>query len=420
VWLLIAAPVDAEPPVWVAVTIDQAREEVTGWAVERDRDDACAAALAAALEHGRPASLHAAPPLHAAAARHDLEVADYTPEQLPLVETFTRLLTTHGPDVAAGRDPAMLHFLEATTVLHQALAAGEVDAVAEVSRTGADRALVMIRPGVEGAMICLDPDDLPAFEEAMAANRPLGVATRGVAFVPIAECDDAMIDELQEHGWAHPEVLPVVHVTDQRGRAIDFDGDVLADLADLMEVLLAAGCEDAVHGRLDEPSLFLDAGDGRSAQIDWRGDLDEWTGRFIDGDLLELEARLDGGEPLVRRLVVRGGITLGDLHGVIQASIDGGAGQPHQFQLDDRRFGPLDADAEPGLVSEDEHRLDELVRPGDRLGYRYAAGGAVVHTVAVTAAREAGDDDPPAACVGGEGGRYDAEAIRARLDELFV
>jgi hypothetical protein len=103
-----------------------------------------------------------------------------------------------------------------------------------------------------------------------------------------------------------------------------------------------------------------------------------------------------------RRVLVRAGITLRDLHEVIQRAMGWENYHMHVFSTGSQEFGS--PDAELGYASDKKARLSEVLTvPGDRLRYSYDFGDGWEHDIVLEDIRPA---EPTAAypvCVAGKG-----------------
>jgi len=106
-------------------------------------------------------------------------------------------------------------------------------------------------------------------------------------------------------------------------------------------------------------------------------------GRDRKGGVLEIEVTLRHVQPRVwRRIRVRGGTTLGELHHVIQAAMGWDEEHLHKFVAGDRSYGPRDMSREP--IGENENRItvsDALPRRRSRILYEYDFGDGWEHDI---------------------------------------
>jgi hypothetical protein len=127
--------------------------------------------------------------------------------------------------------------------------------------------------------------------------------------------------------------------------------------------------------------------------------------------LLRVRVDLDGSKPAIwRRLELHGDLTVGGLHGILQAAMGWTDSHLHRFWLGPAKrlwTGPYlltDWDVEEGEegTHEDAVELSQVLRaPGDRLFYSYDFGDGWDHTIKVEAVLACPDDAPPARCTGG-------------------
>lgn len=134
--------------------------------------------------------------------------------------------------------------------------------------------------------------------------------------------------------------------------------------------------------------------------------------------LLTVRVDIDEAKPPVwRRLALRGDMTAGDLHDVLQSVFGWEYAHLHRFWIGPTKQiyrGPyLSTDEDEDdqfdilhrrgpVAHEDEVRLDQLLTaPADRLFYTYDFGDDWHHTIAVEHVRGATAADPQATCLGG-------------------
>ena len=99
------------------------------------------------------------------------------------------------------------------------------------------------------------------------------------------------------------------------------------------------------------------------------------------------------------------GITLAELHHIVQASMGWEDSHLHQFEdLDGTRYGSV-AWGGSDLVDEEKVRLSQLLRkPGDIIAYEYDFGDSWVHAIELAAVQEYRKPrDGGLACIGGRG-----------------
>ncbi|WP_233598702.1 plasmid pRiA4b ORF-3 family protein [Amycolatopsis sp. WAC 01375] len=111
--------------------------------------------------------------------------------------------------------------------------------------------------------------------------------------------------------------------------------------------------------------------------------------------LLEIE-----GLPVWRRVLVPAAIPLDRLHVVIQAAMGWENYHLHYFLDGQTYYG----EAEPELQYRDERevRLDDLVKPGDRLEYNYDFGDSWDHEILIEEATVATSDERYTRCIAGQ------------------
>jgi putative transposase len=101
--------------------------------------------------------------------------------------------------------------------------------------------------------------------------------------------------------------------------------------------------------------------------------------------ILPLTIRLVGTEPPIwRRVLVRSSMTFAQLHQVFQLTMGWTNAHLHEFQVDNRRIGPIHADLDDGegLMDEKQLRLDQVFSPTDTLfQYTYDFGDGWEHEV---------------------------------------
>ena len=143
------------------------------------------------------------------------------------------------------------------------------------------------------------------------------------------------------------------------------------------------------------------------------------------GDIVKLKVTLTGIRPPVwRRLLLPAGMTLGDLHDAIQASMGWENAHLHDFDIDGRRYG--DPGTTDDVISEERLTLAAIHRTGiERFQYTYDFGDDWVHLITIegTIPAVAGQRYP--ACIAGKrscppedcGGPYGyAHFLAARID----
>jgi hypothetical protein len=117
--------------------------------------------------------------------------------------------------------------------------------------------------------------------------------------------------------------------------------------------------------------------------------------------LLEIEP------PIWRRFHVREDITLTALHDYIQGVMQGWMDcHLHEFEIGGERYGVPDHEyddvPEMRQKNEKQHRLCDLVRPGDVFLYRYDFGDNWEHTVGVEERLQADPDVKYPICIAGQ------------------
>lgn len=154
-----------------------------------------------------------------------------------------------------------------------------------------------------------------------------------------------------------------------------------ADLA-LLQSLMANAGRDMFAGMFDEPTPEVRAVPERTRGFRVRVDL------------------MYAKPPIWRRLDLSGGLTLGELHVVLQVAMGWTGSHLHRFGVGpDRRARAhfataLDLSEGDDGISEDEVRLDQVVAAkGDRLFYDYDFGDGWEHVLVV---EEVLEDPPPA------------------------
>ncbi len=102
-------------------------------------------------------------------------------------------------------------------------------------------------------------------------------------------------------------------------------------------------------------------------------------------EVLEIRVQLQYIEPPIwRRLRIRSGATLADLHRAIQAAMDWSDSHLHEFFITGRRYGPLHEDAPEELIDETKTVLATLgLKPAMRFTYNYDFGDNWEHDIRV-------------------------------------
>jgi len=133
-----------------------------------------------------------------------------------------------------------------------------------------------------------------------------------------------------------------------------------------------------------QPQKGRDQGYGTSGRAEQQAQLTEGM-----AEVFQLKLTLEGSQPAIwRRLWVPAGISLADLHGVIQIAMDWQDDHLHQFIAGTRNRGPLTYFSDPVMVG-DEECLDEararldalLLKPKDKLRYEYDFGDSWLHSL---------------------------------------
>ena len=103
--------------------------------------------------------------------------------------------------------------------------------------------------------------------------------------------------------------------------------------------------------------------------------------------IVEIDIVLRGVRPPVRRTVqVPGGMTLSDLHDVVQVAMGWTDSHLHEFDVGGLRYGVPDPDWPDGDLRDDAKAvLSRLVGEGERLDYVYDFGDGWEHRLTVTA-----------------------------------
>lgn len=123
--------------------------------------------------------------------------------------------------------------------------------------------------------------------------------------------------------------------------------------------------------------------------------------------IFEIRVSLLGAEPAVwRRVRVPGDFYLRMFHLVLQAVMGWENRHFHEFvSADQKRYGDVDGDVpQPGVLDETQYRLSDIFsEPGDRCLYLYDFGDDWSHELVLEAVSEAGPEDQPVLCLGGQG-----------------
>jgi hypothetical protein len=117
--------------------------------------------------------------------------------------------------------------------------------------------------------------------------------------------------------------------------------------------------------------------------------------------VVSLKVTLRGTKPPVwRRLLVPGGMTLGDLHRAIQAAMGWHDSHLHAFDIDGRQYG--DPHTVDDVVSEHRLTLNGLMKSGiARFAYTYDFGDNWEHVVAIEKTQPALEGKSYPTCVAG-------------------
>lgn len=107
--------------------------------------------------------------------------------------------------------------------------------------------------------------------------------------------------------------------------------------------------------------------------------------------------------PIWRRLEVDAGVTLAQLHDILQIVMGWTDSHLHQFRRGSTYYGQ--PDPELGMERENERRIrlrEVLRRPKDRMVYEYDFGDGWEHDIVLEAIGEAGGEKPPVRVVTGK------------------
>ena len=185
---------------------------------------------------------------------------------------------------------------------------------------------------------------------------------------------------------------------------------------------------------LEERGLIArEPGKGRSVRVlvppDQLPRLQEPSPRGHDGgpaQIYQIRVDLQGGKPPIwRRILVPGDVTLGRLHGILQAAMGWTNSHLHEFIIEQAHYGRPDPDYDDEMRDDRRVRLSQIApTAGYRFRYVYDFGDGWLHTLAVEQILppEPGQQYPaciagkracPPEDVGGIGGyAYFLEAIR--------
>jgi hypothetical protein len=124
--------------------------------------------------------------------------------------------------------------------------------------------------------------------------------------------------------------------------------------------------------------------------------------RVGDTSVISLKVTLRGTKPPVwRRILVLGGMTLGDLHQAIQTAMGWDGWHLHAFDVDGRQYG--DRRTVDDVADENRLTLDGLLKSGvTRFAYTYDFGDNWEHTVVIEKTRPTNDANAYPACVAGK------------------
>jgi hypothetical protein len=88
--------------------------------------------------------------------------------------------------------------------------------------------------------------------------------------------------------------------------------------------------------------------------------------------------------PIWRRVLVRGSVTLGRLHSILQQTMGWTNSHLHLFEVGDKRYGTLDPEWEMDVVDETKMRVSEAApEPKAGFTYEYDLGDSWIHDVVV-------------------------------------
>jgi len=170
---------------------------------------------------------------------------------------------------------------------------------------------------------------------------------------------------------------------------------IVARLSGRPSMAVARGPAPGTRGRAD--------GSGRSGVT---GRSSGERARRPEPGLLAYQLKItlrDVSKPAVwRRVLVRAGITLRDLHEVIQQAMGWGNYHMYRFSTGWREYGS--PDPELGYASDKKARLSEVItEPGDRLRYTYDFGDDWEHDIVLEEIRPAEPTEAYPMCVAGKG-----------------
>jgi hypothetical protein len=111
------------------------------------------------------------------------------------------------------------------------------------------------------------------------------------------------------------------------------------------------------------------------------------TSGTADAPIYQIKVTLEDSKPPIwRRLLVRGDITLADLHAIIQAAFGWWDYHLHQFIVGETYFGVPHPDYEDYLEMNDEQDVtlrQVALREGSKFRYKYDFGDSWLHQVLV-------------------------------------
>jgi hypothetical protein len=107
--------------------------------------------------------------------------------------------------------------------------------------------------------------------------------------------------------------------------------------------------------------------------------------------------------PIWRRVLVRNGITLGELHRILQAAMGWESRHLYEFQVDGESFADPDVEDEPPEASVHDVALASLAPTvGSKLVYRYDLGDGWEHEIEIEKTMRPASGATYPCCVGGE------------------
>lgn len=140
---------------------------------------------------------------------------------------------------------------------------------------------------------------------------------------------------------------------------------------------------------------------------------------MADATVLRLRVTLRGVEPPIwRRVDVPAGMTLRQLHEVVQDVMGWTRSHLHEFEIGSRRFGAVDDDAPVELLDDRDVTIDEALQAGEAL-YLYDFGDEWSHDIVVEDRFDA-PGDAAARCVAGERACPPEDVGGARGYEQFL